>query len=67
MTPINTTELLAQLILSGLASIQSMVELQSKARAEKRDITAEELAGLRVVDQQVKADLDAAIAAHGGN
>lgn len=67
MTPINTGDLLAQLILGGLASIQSMVELQARARAEGRDVTAEELAALRAVDLRVKADLDAAIAAHGGN
>lgn len=61
-----TADLLASLILQGLAAVQAMVELQAKARAEGRDITAEELAALRSADAQVRADLDAAIAAHGG-
>jgi aryl carrier-like protein len=67
MNPISTADLLVHMILKGLSSIQAMVALQSKARAEGRDITAEELAGLRAVDDRVKADLDAAIKAHGGN
>ena len=64
---IPTADLLASLILQGLASVQAMVELQSKARAEGRDVTADELASLRRADLAVRQDLDAAIADHGGN
>jgi aryl carrier-like protein len=64
---IATADLLASLILQGLASVQAMVELQTKARAEGRDVTADELAALRSADMAVRADLDAAIAAHGGH
>ena len=64
---IATADLLVSLILQGLASVQAMVELQTKARAEGRDVTADELAALRSADMAVRADLDAAIAAHGGH
>lgn len=64
---VSTADLLASLILQGLASAQAMVELQTKARAEGRDVTADELAALRSADMAVRADLDAAIAAHGGH
>ena len=64
---IATADLLASLILQGLASVQAMVELQSKARAEGRDVTAAELDALRSADRAVSANLDAAIADHGGH
>lgn len=64
---VSTADLLASLILQGLASVQAMVELQTKARADGRDVTADELAALRSADMAVRADLDAAIAAHGGH
>lgn len=64
---IATADLLASLILQGLVSVQAMVELQTKARSEGRDVTADELAALRSADMAVRADLDAAIAAHGGH
>ena len=59
-------ELIAQLILQGLTSLQAMATLQAKAKAEGRDITVAELAGLRAADKVVHDQLDAAIAAHGG-
>lgn len=64
---ISTADLVASLILQALASVQAMVELQSRARAEGRDITAGELAALRAADLDVRQQLDSAIAAHGGH
>ena len=67
MNTVPTAALLVSLILQGLAAVQAMVELQAKARAEGRDVTADELAALRAADLSVRADLDAAIAVHGGH
>lgn len=67
MNPAPIVDLVAQLILQGLAGVQALVELQARARAEGRDITSEELSALRAADLKAKADLDAAIAAHGGH
>lgn len=64
---ISTTDIIARLILEALASVQAMVELQARARAEGRDVSAAELAALRASDLAVRQHLDAAIAAHGGN
>jgi len=58
-------ELIAQLILQGLTSLQAMATLQAKAKAENRDITAAELASLRAADNSMRDALEAAIRAHG--
>lgn len=59
-------ELIAKLILDGLTALQAMATLQAKAKAEGRDITAAELAGLRAADNAMRDQLDAAIKARGG-
>jgi protein-disulfide isomerase-like protein with CxxC motif len=59
-------ELIAQLILQGLTSLQAMATLQAKAKAEGRDVTVEELKQLRDADGIVRDQLERAIVLHGG-